>query len=147
MGARSSSETLQGVEPSTSSQEAAYGKWLDQTADREQARMDRLHGAEGIIPWPLWAALVLVALVIAFFMLFFADSGESKSVQAVQVGSVTVVIVTMLMLIRFLDSPFQGGSGGLQPVAMQRTLALLEDELAGVGGRTPPPCDRDGVAG
>jgi hypothetical protein len=137
--------TLQGVEPSTPSQEEAYGKWLDQTAEREQARMDRLHGAEGIIPWPLWGALVLVTLVLGGFMMFFADSGESRSVQAVQVGSVSLVLVTMLMLIRFLDSPFQEGAGGLQPTAMQRTSALLEDELSEVGARTTPPCDEKGA--
>ena len=29
--------------------------------------------------------------------------------QAVQIGSVTIVIVAMLLLIRFLDSPFREG--------------------------------------
>jgi hypothetical protein len=108
--------------------------------------MDRLHGAEGIIPWPLWAALIFITVVIAGFMLFFADSGESRSAQAVQIGSVTIVIVTMLLLIRFLDHPFQAGSGGLQPTAMTRTLVILEGELEGVGNRTPPPCDEVGIA-
>jgi hypothetical protein len=139
-------QTLQGVEPETAAEQAAYGKWLDQTSDREQARMDRLHGAEGIIPWLLWAALIFIAAVIAVFMMFFADSGEPWTVQAVQIGSVTMVIVTMLMLIRFLDHPFQSGSGGLRPTAMTRTLVILEGELEGVGQRIPPPCDRAGLA-
>jgi hypothetical protein len=138
--------SLQVVQPETAAEQAAYSKWLDQTSDREQARMDRLHGAEGIIPWPLWAALIFITVVIAGFMLFFADSGESRSAQAVQIGSVTIVIVTMLLLIRFLDHPFQAGSGGLQPTAMTRTLVILEGELEGVGNRTPPPCDEVGIA-
>ncbi len=104
-------QTLQPIEPESASEQAAYGKWLDQTSDREQARQDRLHGAEGIIPWPLWAALIFIAAVIGVFMLFFADSGEPKRVQAVQIGSVTIVIVVMLLLIRFLDSPFKAGPG------------------------------------
>jgi hypothetical protein len=136
---------LHPIEPETASEQAAYSKWLDQTSDREQARMDRLHGAEGIIPWPLWAALMFIAVVIAGFMLFFADSGEPKVVQAVQIGSVTLVIVTMLMLIRFLDTPFQPGTGGLEPTAMTRSLTILEGELAGVGNRTPLPCNEVGV--
>jgi hypothetical protein len=139
-------QTLRPIEPQTASEQAAYGKWLDQTSDREQARQDRLHGAEGIIPWPLWAALILIAVVIGVFMLFFADSGEAKKVQAVQVGSVTIVIVLMLLLIRFLDNPFQAGPGGLQPTAMTRTLHVLEGELQGVGDRIPPPCDKAGIA-
>ena len=35
-------------------EQSAYDKWLDRTAEREVARSDRLHGAEGVIPRPLW---------------------------------------------------------------------------------------------
>ena len=79
-------------------------------------------------------------------MMFFADSGEPALIQGVQVGSVMAVMVTLLLLIRFLDHPYQDGPGGLQPTAMERTLSILEDELAGVGGRGPLPCDEVGAA-
>src|SRR5215203_6066972 len=137
-------ETVQGTSPTTSNEETAFAKWLDQTSDREQARLDRLHGAEGIIPWPLWAALIFTALVIFVFMMFFADSGEARLVQGVQVGSVTLVMIVLLLLIRFLDHPFQEGAGGLQPTAMDRTLQILEVELKGVGNRGALPCDQLG---
>lgn len=138
--------SIDGANPDSATEEVAYGKYLDQTSDREKARLDRLHGAEGIIPWPLWAALIFTAVVIFGFMMFFADSGEPPLVQAVQVGSVTVVMVVLLLLIRFLDHPFQDGQGGLQPTAMQRTLSVLEHELAGVGDTAPPPCNEEGIA-
>ena len=48
---------------------------------REQARNDRLHGADGVIPTPLWIVLFFIAAVIFVFMLFFADSGERAVVQ------------------------------------------------------------------
>ena len=35
-------------------EQSAFDKWLDQTSDRETARSDRLHGAEGIIPSSIW---------------------------------------------------------------------------------------------
>lgn len=138
--------TIQGSEPGMASEEAAFGKWLDQTSDRETARLDRLHGAEGILPWPLWAALLLTAAVIVVFIMFFADSGEPALVQGVQIGSVVLVMATLLLLIRFLDHPFQDGPGGLQPTAMERTLSILEIELEGVGSREPLPCDAAGAA-
>ena len=138
-------QTVHATSPQSSNEETAFGKWLDQTSDREQARLDRLHGAEGIIPWPLWAALVFTAFVIFVFMMFFADSGEPPVVQGVQVGSVALVMVVLLLLIRFLDHPFQDGAGGLQPTAMDRTLTLLEVELQDVGDRGVLPCDRQGV--
>ena len=138
-------KTVHATSPQSSNEEAAFSKWLDQTSEREQARMDRLHGAEGIIPWPLWVALIFTALVIFVFMMFFADSGEPPLVQGIQVGSVTLVMVVLLMLIRFLDHPIQEGEGGLQTTAMDRTLTLLEVELQDVGARSALPCDPQGI--
>ena len=51
---------------------------MDQTADREQARIDRVHGAEGIIPLPLWLVLFVISGVIFVYMLFFADPAEGR---------------------------------------------------------------------
>src|SRR4051795_1156665 len=47
-------QTLEKVEPATATQQSAYDKWLDQTSTREEARQDRIHGAVGVIPSPLW---------------------------------------------------------------------------------------------
>ena len=91
-------------------EEAAYGKWLDQTSDREAARVDRIHGAVGVIPTPLWVVLLLISVVVFVFMLFFADRSEGAVTQAVLMGSVTTVVVSMLLLIEFLDSPFHDGN-------------------------------------
>ena len=46
-------------------------------------------------------------------------------------GSVVAVIATMLLLLHFLDDPFHGGVGGLQPTAMERTEQLIDQQLAG----------------
>jgi amino acid transporter len=138
--------TLQTVDPQTPSEQAAYGKWLDQTSDREAARIDRIHGAVGVIPTPLWVVLLAISVVIFVFMLFFADRAEGAVTQAVLMGSVVSVIVAMLLLIRFLDSPFHEGVGGVRPVAMNRTLEIIGEELRIVGRRAPLPCDANGNA-
>jgi hypothetical protein len=44
----------------------------------------------------------------------------------------------MLLLIRELDDPLQDGFGGLRPVAMERTLKLLDEERRLVGDAAPP---------
>ena len=139
-------ETLQGVELSTPQQEAAYGKWLDQTSVREEARQDRIHGAEGLMPTPLWIALFFIAAIVFLYIFGFADSSERAWVQALFMGSVVAVIVTMLLLLRFMDDPFSGGVGGLQPVAMERAVQLIDQQLAVIGGNVPIPCDAVGVA-
>ena len=108
--------TLKTVEPHSAAEQAAYGKWLDQRTDRESARADRTHGAEGVIPTPLWIVLFLSAGIIFVFMLFFADSGERAIVQATMMGSVAVVITSTLLLLWFLDNPYRHGASGLQPL-------------------------------
>jgi hypothetical protein len=137
--------TFKTVQPRTASEEAAYGKWIDQTSDREAARIDRIHGAVGVIPSPLWVALLLISIVVFVFMLFFADPGEGAVAQAVLMGSVATVVAAMLLLIAFLDSPFHSGVGGVRPVAMERTLRIIDESLQAVGGRVQLPCDAHGT--
>jgi hypothetical protein len=136
--------TLETVEPHSSSEQAAYGKWLDQRTDRESARADRIHGAEGVIPTPLWIVLFLTAGIIFIFMLFFADSGEGAITQAMLMGSVMAVVTVTLLVIRGLDNPYQDAPGQLQPTAMERTLVLLDEERRIVGDATALPCADDG---
>jgi hypothetical protein len=138
--------TLRGVDPRTASEQAAYGKWLDQRLDREAARSARIHGAVGVIPAPLWLVLYVIAVLILGFMLLFADSGERAFVQAALIGTVVVVMVATLLVIRFLDDPYRQGLGSLRPVAMERTLRILDRERLIVGDRTPIPCDGRGRA-
>ena len=55
--------SIRTVEPRTASEQAAYAKWFDQRSERESARADRTHGAEGVIPTPLWIVLFISATV------------------------------------------------------------------------------------
>jgi membrane-bound metal-dependent hydrolase YbcI (DUF457 family) len=96
-----------------------------------------------VIPTPLWIVLILLALVIFVYMLFFADRAAT---QALLMGSVATAIVALLLLIRFLDSPFKEGVGGIQPVAMERALRVIDDALGAAGRKVEPPCDEAGQA-
>ena len=136
--------TLQTVSPRTTAEQTAYAKWFDQRSDRENARKDRRHGAEGVIPLPLWVVLFVSAAILFVYMLFFADSGESAVVQAVMIGSVAVVTTSMLILLWFLDNPYHAGVGGLKPTQMERSLTLLRQESSLVGGVGRLPCTTSG---
>jgi amino acid transporter len=138
-------KSLQAVRPQTATQQSAYDKWLDQTSAREEARRDRIHGAAGVIPSTLWIVLFFIATVIFVFMLFFADRGERALVQAVLIGSVLSVITVLLLLLNGLDNPFHSGVGGLQPVAMERSLRTIDAALSAVGTHVQVPCTATGV--
>jgi hypothetical protein len=137
-------QTVRQFQPQTPVQESAFDKWLDHTADREAARIDRVHGAEGVIPSPLWIVLILLSIVIVGYVFFFADSAERAVSQGVLMGSVAATLAAMLLLIQFLDSPFKEGVGGIQPVAMERTLRTFDQALVAVGREADPPCNERG---
>ena len=137
-------DTVRGVEPRAASEQSAYDKWLDQTSTREEARRDRVHGAVGVIPAQLWVVLFFISAVIFAFMLFFADSGERAMTQGMLMGAVASVIAVMLLLLASLDRPFHPGVGGLQPVAMERSLRVLDDVLPSVAPGVSAPCDAQG---
>jgi hypothetical protein len=82
--------------------------------------------------------------LILVYMLFFADSGERAVVQALLMGTVTSVITAMLLLLTSLNDPFHDGIGGLRPVAMERALQIIDQELEIAGNTGSPPCDARG---
>ena len=137
--------TIKATAPTSAAEQTAYDKWFDQVTDREAGRADRIHGAAGVIPAPIWIVLFVSAAIIFVFMLLFADSAERAFVQAIMIGGVAVVIASTLLLLWFMDNPYHEGVGGLQPVAMERALTIMQEQLAVVGGATPP-CDEMGVA-
>jgi hypothetical protein len=136
-------DALTDVSPDSAVEESAFDAWLDQTSRRQEARQDRVHGAEGIMPWPMWLVLLVVAAIIFGFMMLFADSGERAWVQAIQIGAVIAVITSTILVIQLLNTPFQDGPGGLEPVAMERVLDTF-DQIAGLGIQGDPPCSDTG---
>jgi Protein of unknown function (DUF4239) len=138
-------KSLRLAKPTSPTEQSAFDKWLDQTSDREQARSDRLHGAEGIIPGTIWLVLFLIACVVFAFMLFFADSAERARSQAMLMGSATTVIVLTLLAISALNSPYREGLGQIEPVAMERSLRILNSARAVLNDRAPLPCDARGA--
>ena len=137
-------KTIRGVEPRTAAEQSAYDRWMDETADRQQARSDRVHGAEGILPLPLWLALFVICGVIFVYMLFFADPAEGPVTQGVLMGSVTVVITLLMMLLVFFNHAHGDGIGRLKPTAMERTIGLIAVQAKAAGVTVVAPCDGDG---
>ena len=136
--------TMRAVQPTTPTEQSAYDKLLDQTSTREEARRDRVHASEGVIPVALWRVLYFIAAVIVVYMLFFADSGERAVTQGLLMGSVVAVMVATLLLLSILDNPYREGVSELRPVAMQQTLRLIYQARGALGQDDPLPCDAEG---
>ena len=139
--------TMKASDPQTDAEQSAYDRWMDQTTDRQQARVARIHGAEGIIPLPLWLVLFTISGIIFVYMLFFADSGERAKTQALLMGSVSLVITLLLLLLVFFDHPHGDGVGRLQPTAMERTLRIMDAQFRVADINLEVPCDDRGNPG
>jgi hypothetical protein len=59
-------------------------------------------------------------------------------------GAVVAVMSAMLLLLNFLDNPYHPGVGSLKPVAMERTLRVLDEALPRVNVKVEAPCDANG---
>jgi hypothetical protein len=138
--------TVAALQPKTPTEQSAYDRWMAQTADRQTSRNARVHTAEGIIPTPLWLALYVICGVIFCFLLFFADSAEGAWTQGVLMGSVAVVISVLMLLLGFFDNPHGEGVGQLKPTAMERSLRIIDSQVAALGITAAPPCDALGNA-
>jgi hypothetical protein len=124
--------------------QAAYAEWLTQTSMREQARQDRVHGASGVIPPPLWFVFLVSGGIVLAFVFFFADRGEGALVQAIQVGAVAAMLTASVLVISFLDHPYHPGAGSIRPVAMQQTLDRMQTAATAIHLDIPNLCDDSG---
>ena len=113
---------------------------------REEARRDRIHGAEGVIPTPLWLVLFFISAVIFVYMLFFADSAEGAVTQAMLMGSVMAVIARCCCCSASWTTPSIGRRRP-QPVAMERSLRIDRPGARRRRQRRAVPCDAEGAAG
>jgi hypothetical protein len=59
---------------------------------------------------------------------------------------VVSVVTALLLLLNSLNNPFHAGIGGLKPVAMERALQVINQQLDIVGDQQAPPCNARGIA-
>jgi hypothetical protein len=56
------------------------------------------------------------------------------------------VISVLMLLLGFFDNPHGEGMGQLQPTAMERSLRIIDSQVAELGVTASPPCDAQGNA-
>ena len=139
-------KTIRQIDPATAAEQEEYAQWLDQRVTREEARERRTLGEEGVIPTPVWLALVVTGLIVWGFVFLFADQGERTFTQVVLVASVTAMLTTGLLLVWFLDNPYRAGPGSLQPTAMQTRLVQMDELARDLQVDLPDLCDAEGRA-
>jgi hypothetical protein len=125
---RALEETAERIPVSGAKQLAAYDQWFVLNEERRRGRQGRIAEAEGLVPPVVWLILIIGAMVVIATVGFFADVRESPVTQAAMIAAVAIIVVSGLVLVRFLDNPYEDKSGSIKPTAMTRTLEQMQRE-------------------
>ena len=123
--------------PEEARHEAAFGQWFDENAQRRDGRRERLAEAAPFLPMPLWFALGIGAMLTLSYMVVQADKRETRVIQAIPIAFVAAIITAGLLVVAFLDNPYSGDDGSINPTEMNRTLVRIDHDV-------DAPCDERG---
>lgn len=133
-------QTIRRIELRGDNQIAAYRSLLELRDLRAEHRRERLQEAEAIVSAPVWVILILGGLLTIGFVLLFTDRREAMAVQLCLMGVVAAMVSASLVLVWFLDHPYQDATGSIQPSEMERTLEDMHRERPSFEA----PCTRAG---
>ena len=108
-----------------SQQGAVYQAWSSANDERRHGRQGRIAEAAPVVPSVIWLVLIVGALVVLSTVCFFADADEAWFPQVAMMAATATIIVSGLLLVRFLELPYENQSGSIKPSAMARSLALI----------------------
>lgn len=132
--------TMRSIDLKTLNEQAGYRELLLERTTRSEARRERLLESDPIISPPVWFILALGGLATVSFVLLFTDRRESFFVQGSLMAMVAALVSASLVLVWFLDHPYERATGSIEPTEMERTLANMEREAPGLTS----PCDLRG---
>ncbi len=119
----------------------AFEELLEQADHRTDGRRERLTQSRPSVPFPLWVVLLLGGLVTIAFQIALADPRERRGVQAAMIAGVTAIVAAGLLLVNFLDHPYDDHTGSIEPTEMRQTISMIDQTEAGL----PIRCDENGV--
>ena len=114
----------------------AFQELLNQAATRTTGRQQRLSEDTPTVPTPLWIALIFGCCAAVALQLGMADPRERLRVHGLLLAGLASVVAASLLIVYFLDHPYQPHSGGIEPNAMRHTLA----EVQGLTPNLRTPC-------
>jgi hypothetical protein len=125
-------------------QEEALRQLLVEQDVRIEGRRIRLAESVRVTPDPLWFVLILGAALTIGWIVLGASRRGSFLVQATAVASVAGMATATLLLVWFLDHPFEDEAGSIRPIEMEAVLAVIDEESRAEGIEVTPPCTESG---
>lgn len=114
---------VQNQQPTRPAAVARYEQAIEAASQLDDARRERIEQSKEGIPTLLWAALVLGGFVTVGFAFFFGM--KSTTAHAIVMFSLTLIVASLLLVVRELDYPFDG-LVNVSPEAFQLALELIK---------------------
>jgi Protein of unknown function (DUF4239) len=133
-------DTIRRLDQRTQLEQSGFRQLLAERDVRSETRRDRLTEADPVVSAPVWLILGLGGAATIGFVLLFTDRRESFAVQGALMATVAAMVAASLTLVWFLDHPYEGENGSIEPTEMERTVANMEAEQQGLS----PPCTSSG---
>jgi hypothetical protein len=121
-------------------EQLGFQELLTEARDRTAGRRDRLSQVTPSVPAPLWLALILGGFVAVALQLGMADPRERLAVHGTMIAGVAAIVTAGLLLVNFLDHPYQQHTGSIEPTEMRQSLVMMGELKPAV----QPPCGQDG---
>jgi Protein of unknown function (DUF4239) len=128
------------IELASSREQLGFQELLTEARNRTDGRRDRLAEATPSVPVPLWIVLGLGGCVAVVLQLTMADPRERLLVQGGLIAGVAAIVAAGLLLVNFLDYPYQPHTGSIEPTEMQQSLAMMSEQEP----QLLPACRSDG---
>lgn len=126
--------------PRDAEQRAAFEHWFVLDEARSTGREVRISEAAPLVPSVIWLILIVGGVLVVAAVCFFADKEEAALPQVAMIASVAVIVVSSLLLVRFLDKPYENQNGSIKPTAMMRSLVLIQSEHQRTDLKAAIPC-------
>ena len=132
--------TMRDAPVSDPKQIEALAHWFDVSNDRQDGRRERLGESTSFVPGFLWAALILISLVVLGYQLLMVDPTVRVVGQAYSMAAMALTVFAALAVVYMVDRPFNDRGAQIQPTRMSTAVTVMSRQAP-----SPIPCDLDGT--
>jgi hypothetical protein len=111
---------------------------------QEEGNLGKVRRAQPAVPALLWLALITGGVLLVVYLSTFSSRKMRTGFQVLLIASIAATSALNMCVIRFLDTPFAGVAGSIQPTSMQEALDVMNFEIRREFADTRIPCDESG---
>ena len=118
----------------------ALAHWFDVSNDRQEGRRARLAESKPFVPGFLWAALILISIVVLGYQLLMIDPSIKAFPQAYSMAAMAITVFAALAVVYMVDRPFNDRGAEIGHSRIDKAIAVMSRHV-------PPtlPCTADGT--